>query len=692
MKRVSGVAVHLLRVGVVGHRSVTGEALAFGPAGPLRRDTLLRSRTVGAAVFIAAVPALPTVSVPQAVRDFLDHLADRELVIGDLGLRVGGAAGVVAGQPEHVQVGGTVLLDKLCDTAAIGRHTCWWFVHPTDTRPLNQQTTLTAMDKDIEVVPASSASPGVNRRRFLTAAGAAGVGFAGASLIGTGAAAASAPENTAHGAASRPRTRVGEPLSTPRVAGVHLQFGADSATEVVVSWHSLLPVHRPRVLLGKVDGEFERAVDASTVTYTDAKSGQVVYAHHAALKHLHAATEYLYAAGHDGAEPEFATFTTGPRGRAAFTFTSFGDQGTPTTGKLYTPPAGVTIANPPFVNDNLGSPSAGDTTAGVERVQPLFHLFNGDLCYANLAADRVRTWSDFWENNTRSARSRPWMPSAGNHENERGNGPIGYAAYQTYFSVPPVPGQTEATKGMWYSFTVGSVKVISLNNDDICYQDGGDSYVRGYSGQAQKRWLEKELASTRRDSGIDWIVVCMHQVAISTADKFNGADLGVRQEWLPLFDKYGVDLVVCGHEHHYERSHPIRGQQANATLTPIPVATGTEVIDTSRGTVHMVIGGGGTSAPSNQLLFNPPQCRVITAVGAPDPTTGKRPPVYVLEDAPWSANRDAARAYGFAAFSVDPGTRRGGTTSITVTYYEVTGTGGQLNVFETFTLQRKRRD
>ena len=84
----------------------------------------------------------------------------------------------------------------------------------------------------------------------------------------------------------------------------------------------------------------------------------------------------------------------------------------------------------------IGSPAAGDTTLGVERLQPLFHLFNGDLCYANLAEDRVRTWWDFWENNSRSARKRPWMPSAGNHENELGNGPIGYRAYQTYFSVP----------------------------------------------------------------------------------------------------------------------------------------------------------------------------------------------------------------------------------------------------------------
>ena len=347
---------------------------------------------------------------------------------------------------------------------------------------------------------------------------------------------------------------------------------------------------------------------------------------------------------------------------------------------------------PVYVNDNLGSPAGADTTMGVERLQPLFHLFNGDLCYANLAQDRVRAWWDFWENNSRSACRRPWMPSAGNHENELGNGPIGYGAYQTYFSVPPVAGQTEVTRGLWYAFTAGSVRVVSIANDDVCYQDGGDSYVRGYSAGAQKAWLEAELSSARRDPAIDWIVVCMHQVIVSTADHFNGADLGVREEWGPLFDRHGVDLVVCGHEHHYERSHPIRGHETNATLTPIPVATATDVIDTTKGAVHMVIGGGGTSSPSNQLLFDPPRCRVITAVGPPDPVTGKRPPIYVTEPAPWSASRNAAHGYGFAAFEVDPGSRAGGLTTIKVTYYDVTGPDGALSPFETFTLQRPRRD
>jgi hypothetical protein len=521
-----------------------------------------------------------------------------------------------------------------------------------------------------------------SRRRLLAAAGIGGGAVLAPYVIGTGSAAAA------------PDTReASSPVQAPPVAGLHLQFGADASSEIVVSWHTLQPARRPRVLLGRLDGKLEQTVEATEASYTDAKSGQAVYVYHAKLARLQADSAYLYGALHEGAEPEFGTFRTAPRGRAPLTFTSFGDQGTPTLGKRYVPPAGVTIPNPPYVNDNLGSPAAGDTTLGVERLRPLFHLLNGDLCYANLADDRVRTWWDFWDNNSRSARNRPWMPAAGNHENELGNGPIGYQAYQTYFSLPPSADQTDVTRGLWYAFTVGSMRVISIANDDVCYQDGGNSYVRGYSKGAQKAWLEKELAATRGNSDIDWIVVCMHQVAISTADKFNGADLGIRQEWVPLFDKYGVDLVVCGHEHHYERSHPIRGWQASATLTPIPAATATDVIDTTKGTVHMVIGGGGTSAPSNQLFFDPPACRVITAAGgAPDPVTGKRPPIYVKEEAPWSAVRNAAHSYGFAAFDLDPGSHRGHFTTIKITYYDVIGTDGRLLPFETFTLSRPRRD
>lgn len=470
-------------------------------------------------------------------------------------------------------------------------------------------------------------------------------------------------------------------MGAPAVSGLHLQFGSDASTEVVVSWHTSAAVSSPRVMVGTPDDGFGATVAADTVTYRDAASRTEVRVHHARVVGLLPDTDYVYAAFHDGAGLQYGAVRTAPRGRSALRFTSFGDQSTPTLD------ASVAAA---FGRDNHGSPAAGDITTAVEHAAPLFNLVNGDLCYANLARDRVRTWADWFENNSRSARHRPWMPAAGNHENELGNGPIGYGAYQAYFALPD-SGSDPELRGLWYAFTAGSVRVISLQNDDVCYQDGGNSYVRGYSGGAQRRWLERELERTRGDDGIDWIVVCMHQTAVSTGNRTNGADLGVRENWLPLFDRYDVDLVVCGHEHHYERSHPIRGVLPTDTLTPSPVDTRHDVIDTGKGTVHLVIGGGGTSIPSNGMFYPEPRCRVLTSVGDVDPENGHKAPRHVGEDAPWSVFRDMENPCGFVAFDVDPGVP-GGTTSIAATYYAVTGPFGKVTPVDQFTLIRSRRD
>lgn len=520
-----------------------------------------------------------------------------------------------------------------------------------------------------------SARPTLRRRTVI---GAAVVSAMGGAALGAGAVALTSSRTSGTDAWPRPDRDGAAP-----VGGLHLQFGGDASTEVVVSWHTGgAAVRNPRVLLGTPGTGFGQSVQADTATYRDAKSGSEIRVNHARLGGLTPGTDYVYAAVHDGATPELGAFTTAPRGRGAFTFTSFGDQSTPTLNTASGPTS--------FTSDHRGSPAAGDVTTGIERIAPLFNLVNGDLCYANLASDRIRAWSDWFDNNSRSARHRPWMPAAGNHENELGNGPIGYGAYQTYFSVPDSKSD-DKVRGLWYAFTAGAVRVISLNNDDICYQDGGNSYVRGYSGGAQRRFLEAELAAAQRDTSIDWVVVCMHQTAISTADA-NGADLAIREEWLPLFDRYGVDLVVCGHEHHYERSHPIRGEMPTDTRTPIPIDMPRDVIDTTKGTVHLVIGGGGTSIPTNGLLFADSHCKVLTGVGAVDPATGQRKPVYVSEPAPWSLFRDRTNPYGFVAFSVEPGDGPGAQTAIDATYYAVKGPFADIEPVDTFRLVKPRRD
>ncbi|SHN26292.1 metallophosphoesterase family protein [Streptomyces yunnanensis] len=488
-------------------------------------------------------------------------------------------------------------------------------------------------------------------------------------------------------------------LGVPGVTGLHLQFGADPATEMTVSWISPCSVRRPQVRLGTHDGGTGSVVDAETRTYRDGLSREEVYVHHARLTGLRPDTTYLYSAGHDGTAPETGAFTTAPRGRTAFTFTSFGDQGAPNLRRAVTWPAGGAPSPsgrfPLYTSSQAGSPAAADIVAAVERVGPLFNLVNGDLCYASAAGlfgqDRVATWADWFIGNSRSTRLRPWMSCVGNGENEKGNGPLGLTGYQTYFTLPGPTGTDPETRGLWYAFTVGAVRFIGLANDDVAIQDTGDTYVRGYSGGAQRQWLERELKAARGNAGIDWIVVFMHHPMISSSRSGSGSDVGIRTAWGPLFDTYGVDLVLCGHEHYYERSLPVRGALPNEARTPVPVSTRTDVADTAKGTVHMIIGGGGNFATTQDDLFQEPKGRVV--VDLAKETEGRhRKAIFVTEDAPWRAVQDRVHTHGFAAFDVDPGDHRTGRTRIHVTYYTFDGPYGDLTPVDTFTLERPRSD
>ena len=143
---------------------------------------------------------------------------------------------------------------------------------------------------------------------------------------------------------------------------------------------------------------------------------------------------------------------------------------------------------------------------------------------------------------------------------------------------------------------------------------------------------------------------------------------------------------------------PVRGfDPTTATMRPQPVSDDLDVIDTSRGTVHMIVGGGGTSAPSNGLFYDPPQCDVIMSVGPqlPTPPGGSRPkraPNKVTEAATWAGHRDAQDPYGFASFDVDPG-RPGGMTKIEVTFYRTSpSTTAAAVPVDRFILQRPRSD
>jgi hypothetical protein len=476
----------------------------------------------------------------------------------------------------------------------------------------------------------------------------------------------------------------------------------------------------------------QRVIPAEPRPYTDGVSGETVWTYHARVGGLRPGATYAYAvtADNDGnaTDPFSATFRTAPAGRAAFRFTSFGDLATPNTAWV------------------LSYGQSAYAVETVESFQPLFHLLNGDLCYANLNPTvQPEVWRDFGNNNQTSAANRPWMPCLGNHEVEFYNGPQGFTSYLSRYTLPDnrVPG----FGGRWYSFRIGSVLFVSLDADDVVFQDaaafvagptaltpaagtghpaikpGTSFYLRGYSGGAQTAWLERRLAAGRQDEAVDWIIVQMHQCAASSSSTGNGSDLGIRKEWLPLFDRYQVDLVLCGHDHDYERSFPVRGADTGAgrevatgavvnTLRPRPVTTtDSGVFDTRHGTVHLILGCGGTDAPldgyGTDTADDQRQAKVFTTADRPvatsTPGVFTRVAADAVEDAVWSAKRDTATGYGIAVFDVDPSHGSDGQPSIKVTHYHAVGadpvnpgTGAKgaptpdYTEFETFTLVRPR--
>nr|WP_035926708.1 MULTISPECIES: metallophosphoesterase family protein [Pseudofrankia] len=511
--------------------------------------------------------------------------------------------------------------------------------------------------------------------------------------------------------------------------GVHLAFGADPARSMVVSWLTDGPVSRPMVRFAPVDPDAAEPGEAyaTTSTYRDADRRRV-YVQHATLVGLRPGVHYRYeiSPALGGSEPPASQrtsragtptgdFRTAPRAGgtgegadgsgagaseadgSAFTFTCFGDHGTDQE------------------DDPYGTPASGAVVAAVDMLAPLFHLALGDLSYASLRRDPAEVWADWFRMIAPSASRRPWMPVAGNHESERGLGRFGLDSYQAYFQLPD-NGAGGDFQGLWYAFTVGRVRFVVLFGEDACYQEHGLVYLRGFSGGRQTAWLEQTLRAARADPEIDWVIVAMHQVAMSTAAYHNGGDLGLREEWLPLFDRYEVDLVLCGHEHHYERTHPVRGVvPGSRVLTPrpvVPVSTSTaatadaavsptaptvpmaartatppglalagEVVDTTSGTVHVTIGTGGSSSPSTGALFHPPAGQVVIEPEPPDPPAGpgrrrfgkspvsRRRTIHVTEGAPWLAARSTDHPYAFAALHVDPGIP-GGTTTIRLTVHD----------------------
>jgi hypothetical protein len=120
-------------------------------------------------------------------------------------------------------------------------------------------------------------------------------------------------------------------------------------------------------------------------------------------------------------------------------------------------------------------------------------------------------------------------PSPGNHDYLT----AGAVPYFNYF------GSAAGPRGRgYYSYDYGAWHIVSLNSE-----------VASNAGSAQERWLRQDLATNPKKCTLAY----WHKPLFSSGSM--GASIGVRALWRALYDR-GVELVLNGHDHDYERFAP----------------------------------------------------------------------------------------------------------------------------------------
>ena len=224
-------------------------------------------------------------------------------------------------------------------------------------------------------------------------------------------------------------------------------------------------------------------------------------------------------------------------------------------------------------------------------------------------------------------RNHMLFPAPGNHDYaNNGSRQVDHnVPYYNIFTMPTagecggVPSGTEA----YYSYNWGNIHILSL--DSYGEEDAGTTRLYDTLG-AQVAWIKSDLAANTKK----WVIAYWHHppFTMGSHNSDNEGELvSIRQNFIRILERYGVDVIICGHSHDYERSFLLKnyyGSEAsfnvaahtadsssgryNGSNNSCPYVTPSGKVN--HGTVYVVSGSAGADGgvqsgyPHNAMPFS----------------------------------------------------------------------------------------
>jgi hypothetical protein len=139
----------------------------------------------------------------------------------------------------------------------------------------------------------------------------------------------------------------------------------------------------------------------------------------------------------------------------------------------------------------------------------------------------------------------------------------------------------------YYSFDINNIHVLTMATEQ-----------KFDTNSEQYNFVVQDLRKAANNPDIKWIIVTMHYPFYSSPNTCGESDCAGNKEsrdiFHPLFDKYGVDLVLQGHVHNYQRSYPLKFNQESS---PEPIVTSTAKTDykNPNSVIFAIVGTGGVN-------------------------------------------------------------------------------------------------